>query len=317
MIDRNGFRVWLVRQGLATRTINTHVARLEYFDRTLSAFSVKEVDAWVCVGIERGLKHNSINSYLKTIKKYGAFINDQSLYKVKLLPPNASLKATLSEEEITRFLSLEPHYTGKMLCHVKRFNMFTVFFAVLAHTGARTHEIIEMTVGQVDLGSNTIMINATKTNDIRYIPISNEVSGLLRNTLMGLSPTDKIFPIKSADHLKKQFRLRLNRLGINRPGLTPYCLRRSFITRMLDTDTNLFAVKTLVGHKKSETTERYYALTQKKLRQAIKKDPLSRKKLTPQEKIILAKETLDELGLLADNDLRVKIQSDSIMLEVI
>lgn len=315
MIDTHGFRVWLVRQGLATRTINTHVARLEYFDRTLSAFSVKEVDAWVCDGIERGLKHNSINSYLKTIKKYAAYIEDVELRSVKLLPPNASLKATLSEDEITQFLNLKPNYTGKMLCHVSRFNMFTVFFTVLAHTGARTHEIIELTPGQVDLGSRTIMINATKTNDIRYIPISKQVCDLLEPRIMGLEPTSQIFPIISSDHLKKQFKLRLERLGIQRPGLTPYCLRRSFITRMLDNDTNLFAVKALVGHKKTETTECYYALTQKKLREAIKKDPLIRSRLSRDEKIKLIKDALESLGFLSDPDLRVELNQNRIVIE--
>lgn len=314
-MDDERFRYALIREGLAKRTIETHIARYQYFKREIGDFTTSSIDAWICRELERGLKHNSINSYLKTIKKIGHVFGIDELTKVKLLPPNASPKPTMSEEEITDFLNLEPDYAGKMLCHTKRFQMFTLFFYLLAHTGARTHEIFDMRVDQIDLGSKVMMINATKTNDIRYIPVNDELVDKLSPYITGLNQTDKLFPITSSDQLRKQFKLRLTRLGINRPGLTPYCLRRSFITRLLDIDTNLFVVKNLVGHRKTSTTERYYNLTQKKQREAIKKDPLIRKRLSVVDKMRLLIDYLDSIGFLSDPDFKITMEEKRLLIE--
>lgn len=79
------------------------------------------------------------------------------------------------------------------------------------------------------------------------------------------------------------FHTRLKRLGIKRKNLTPYSLRHSLITRLLEEDVNLFKVQKLVGHHQIETTAHYTHLTTKDLQETIKKHPLIRKSTSPLE----------------------------------
>jgi Phage integrase family len=97
---------------------------------------------------------------------------------------------------------------------------------------------------------------------------------------------------------REQFDKRITYLRIDRPKLSTYSLRHSFITRMLDQDVNLFKVQQMVGHRQLSTTAHYTHMTSKNLVRAIRKDSLGRNDLSPLERMLQARKALEDLGFV-------------------
>lgn len=265
----------LIREGLAARTIQLHMQRFIYFNKVLPDYSTLSIDAWIVSMRAAGWKNNSINSYIKTLKKIGAIEGSKELSDTKYLPANETFKSTLSDSEIEALLAVKPPYTRKSQSkHVARWKMFDMLFLILAYTGARPHEIAALTIDNVDFGNNRFVIHATKVRRYRYIPIAPDIRERLKQYITSLDQ-DHLFTDCRVHNWSKQFNLRTSAIGIKRKGLTVYSLRHSFATRLVEAEgVNLFDVKSLMGHSKLATTEVYYHMSSKRLERTIKRDPL-------------------------------------------
>ena len=111
---------------------------------------------------------------------------------------------------------------------------------------------------------------------------------------------DGITPVVDNVDWHYNFHARIKRLGIKRQNLSPYSLRHSFITRMLEEDVNLFKVQKIVGHRKIETTAHYTHLTTKDIQTALRKDPLIKRKIAPEEMITQIVEHISTYTLQKD-----------------
>jgi integrase len=180
--------------------------------------------------------------------------------------------------------------------YTNHYAFWTLFYSVLAFTGMRPGELAGMTVDRVDFGQKVFLLRSedVKTKTSRLVPIPERVSKQLYEYVQTLKG-EYLFPSQRTKNRKTgkptiddvdwgyNFHTRINRLGIKRAGLTPYSLRHSIITRLLDEDVNLFRVQRLVGHSQIATTAHYYHHSTKALQQTVQKDPLARKTTTTQE----------------------------------
>lgn len=271
------FEVDLLREGLASKTIQLHLQRLQYFKNELTLFNSACLNDWIVRKRRDGWKNNSINSYLKTAKKLGKLYNIDGFNNARYLPANETKKATLSDKEIVKFLKLRNPYKIKQRSHRARFDMFTMFFTIQAYTGARPQEVSLLTIDDIDFGNNRIMIHGKKTHKYRFVPIPPSIKCRLQKYINDLD-RHNLFVQCHQQNWSKQFKMRIEMLKIKRGNLTAYSFRHSFATRLVETDgVNLFDVKSLLGHSKLQTTEAYYHMSSKRLEKAIKKDPLNKK----------------------------------------
>lgn len=174
----------------------------------------------------------------------------------------------------------------------------TLFWRCLAYSGARTGEIAGLTIGNVDFGRSVFIVDG-KTGK-RNVPINPLLKNELTEWIKNLEGT-LLFPAQKNDRPIERatwnldFKKRLKRLGMKREKLTPYSLRHSFITRMLEEDINLFKVQKIVGHRKIETTAHYTHLTTKDIVTIIKKDPLGHSTLSFSERFMMFRENMRKL----------------------
>jgi integrase len=265
-----GFVNYLESLHLAENTIKSMVYRVSFIEQTYGNISLKTVNQYVRESKARGNKNNGINVYIKAIRKYGQYIKDPDLAKYKSLPESAVYKATMSDSEIEDFLALPPRSRNRE--SIELHHTMRVFWSIMAYTGARCHEVANLTVS--DIEDNTLIIHATKTKTYRKVPLASPIQETVSEYIKQL-PTSKLFPGMHAQRWGYDFHRRLKELGIKRKGLTPYSMRHSYATRMADSDgVNVFDLKNILGHKNIDMTERYYHTSVKRLKKVMARDPL-------------------------------------------
>lgn len=277
---------------------------------------------WVYKMQLEGKKGGYINDYIKYTRKYNEFLidtgkpHDPRIKDIKMVRETPPTKSTLSDQEIEEFLSLPAPTYRKVVNGVEYdfkyhvgYELYTVFFTILAYSGARPSEIANLKIEDVDFGRNVFILRETKTNTPRNVPISPHLVEMLKKYMM--DKTEYLFPsdrsstgVITAMGWCHQFQKRVERMGIKRPNLSVYSLRHSFITRNLEADLNIFKIQKIVGHKRITTTEAYTHLTTKDIQLAIQKDPLFIKN-NPQGKLKYLKDLLT--GLLLDNTAQLEL----------
>ncbi|MCL5018874.1 MAG: site-specific integrase [Patescibacteria group bacterium] len=237
------------------------------------------------------------------------------MQKFSYLKEKEAIKATLSDEEIEAFLKLLPKRKGKK--EGLNYNKWTLFFSLMAFTGMRSGEVASLKVDQVDFGRGIFVIEDSKTNTPRFVPIPPNIKTVLENYVKKC--TGYLFPsprngkdgvVRNVDW-GYQFHQRLNRLGIKRKYLTPYSLRHSFITRMLEEDVNIFKIQKIVGHRDLRTTAHYTHLTTKDIQRAITRHPIIRRSTEPITIIHSLVEMIKSFSIENDNRFFYRLEENN------
>jgi integrase len=165
------------------------------------------------------LKVNSNNHHVKTIRVfYGRFLGmpwliqsfkvPQSPFKPKYVPP---------KKELQRFY--------RELTSVKD----KTIFLLLATSGLRFHEIMELKIGDVDLESCMIRPKVDNSMKKAWVSFFNkEAGGLLANYLIGKDPNEKLFSNAKEPRKSKVFR----KVRLRYSHITPKVLREWFCCEM-------------------------------------------------------------------------------------
>lgn len=324
-----GYVTWLTLQGRKPATLRSHVSYLRRLYALGADFAREgsvpsKIEEFILSGkYSTSHVNNNIGVsrvFARYLKEKGLPV-DESIFSIKDLKDKYKPKATMSDEEIEAFLSLPPKMvthknplTGGMSTRPinrKRHEFWTMFFSIMAYTGMRPGEVAKLKVEHIDFGRSAFMVGDTKTNDNRVVPIPPNISQRL---LEWTKERQKgyLFPSSRPDgHCSNvewhyNFHERIKRLGIVRLNLTPYSLRHSLITRLLEEDVNIFKVQKIVGHKDIKTTSVYTHLTTKDIQEAIRKHPLILKATRPRE---IARSILDFIKRTGiENDPRFKVK---------
>jgi len=281
------------------RTVDLHLSLLRRISRDSKSLSPDDISTFLLSLFEQGRKGTYLNDFVDTLHIYGRFLKTNLYETLKYFPEEDYEKATMSDEEIEKFLALPctvltrrdtrtpaapliTYAIGK-----ERYLKMQMFWKCLAYSGARPGEIAALKITDVDFGRQVFCVDG-KTGK-RLVPIAQHLIPELTAYIERLD-TEYLFPSTSGRNNYRHhtptisdvdwgydFHSRLKKLGIKRTNLTPYSLRHSFITRMLDEDVNLYSVQNVVGHKQgSPVTSQYYHLSTKRLIKTINSDPLGR-----------------------------------------
>lgn len=305
------FRAFLVQRGKSKRAIECDLFCLKKFARsyplTLSGLSSFVLD-------NRGkYRHSYINKHIFAIRVYATCMGlEDGLKNFKPLKDQPFSKATLSLAEITAFLSLKPEGNEDRRLH----RFWVLFFKTVASTGMRTGEVANLKIDDVDFGREVFVLQETKTGKPRNVPIPRSLIPELQQRITEVSkhvfenPRSGGLPTDSEWHY--QFHKRINKLGIKRKNLTPYSLRHSFITRLLEEDINIFKVQKIVGHSNIATTAGYTHLTTKDIIKTIAKDPMELQNMSPQDAFEAIRGSLKNtlLSIPFTDDLRHELIED-------
>ena len=149
--------------------------------------------------------------------------------------------------------------------------------ALLYDSAARVSEITNMKVANVLLNGQNIVQLFGKGNKTRFVPITKEVAGILRNyiTTFNLQNDDLLFFNKSYYKLTRKgvtyilnkyvLRARTSHQDLFNKKITPHCLRHSKAMHMVENNVNLIHIRDFLGHVSVATTE-YYAKANPEIR---------------------------------------------------
>ena len=275
----SGFIIYLKRIGIKSdKSLRAHCNRLKKiipYDKDSFTKLLSEMNP------------PSINKYCQTARHWCDFntieYNPKDFERVEEVN---NPRVTMSDEEIMAFLALPSRQP--------------FFWKVLAFQGCRPNEVCKLTVNDVDLATKSIIIkNPSNIKQGRIIAIHPLIESEFIEYMKTVK-THYLFPPRgkdqprSTDSVIQEFRVRKNLLGIVK-DITPYSLRHSLATRLLNKKAVLFSVQDMYGHKSSDTTKIYYRGNLEAQREALSKDSIYQTKYPTQGITVLWEEMRTKL----------------------
>jgi len=172
------------------------------------------------------------------------------------------LPTILDENEIKKILSV---------FNIRYLSSFTnyLILRMMAETGMRVSEVLNLRLEFVDLNSGKIIIKEGKGNKDRIVYINN---GLLENLISYLTRTEKgttglVFTTRTGgkinqNNINRMIETYRKKAGIEK-HISAHTFRHSYATALLRETGNLSLVQRVLGHEDISTTQIYVHLADK------------------------------------------------------
>lgn len=171
------------------------------------------------------------------------------------------------KESVVRYQIVEAADLGKILRYCDKLPQtknnltYSMLINSLIDTGARISELLNAKIEDAKIYNRDIVLKHTKSSIERSIPFSEYTSALYQKRIDTKVNSDYLFynftkkrPYSYED-VVSLFRKLMAELHIN--TLHSHMFRHTFATTFLETNGNIFALSTLLGHSNVTTTMRY------------------------------------------------------------
>ena len=169
----------------------------------------------------------------------------------------------LSQEEVARLLEAAPGLKYKAA------------LSVAYGAGLRVSEVANLKVRDIDSERMTLRVEQGKGQRDRYVMLSPQLLGLLRDWWRAARPQVWLFPGNpiTPRQLNRAVAAAKDLAGIAK-RVSPHTLRHSFATHLLEQNVDIRVIQVLLGHAKLETTALYTRVAVNTIRDV--KSPLER-----------------------------------------
>lgn len=231
------------------------------------AATTRVVRRWMLSLLDGGMAPRSVNRKVASLRSYFRYFC--SVGKLKINPCRAvesvktpkKLPVFLHEDEMALMLD-EKFFPDTF--EGRRDRAVLQFFYL---TGVRRAELIDLTVGQVDLSLGRVVVNG-KRNKQRIIPLTPTLKSILisylhvRQSEFGeAQPSDRLFVTAKGAPLYPMLVYNIAHAHIAQvttaTKMSPHVLRHTFATILLNNGADLMAIKELLGHSSLAATQIY------------------------------------------------------------
>jgi site-specific recombinase XerD len=229
------------------------------------SFRRTELEAWLTARCESGISNGSIQAELTQIRGLLRFLAERDY------PLDAGLWRVRAPErdrrKLPRYLPEDDYHRLEQLVlgsvHPDPYDTYfdRAWFLILAHTGMRRSELLDLRLDDLDLLRGTAMIRQGKGGLDRVVYLTHPLTHALQQYLTqrpDLSDNDHVFILDGHSPAPETIRTRLDRYG-QQVGVkvSPHRLRHTFATRLLNRGMPITSLQKLLGHKHLDTTQRY------------------------------------------------------------
>jgi integrase/recombinase XerD len=257
------FEVALEASGASKETIKAYMAAIRDFlsytnNKPLREVTLKDIINWrntrLRVGFP-GAKTNSSSKWQVTLHYYSILLRRflQWLGLRVKVPGGKRITPrieALNEEDLKRLVSAAKKPQDRLI------------LLLLASTGLRSRELLELKVEDIDFNNRVIRVKSAKYGKERLVTAPQDVFEELAAwiKLNQLKPGDKVFKLSYTGLYKKIKRL-AERAGIDPAKVRPHVLRHTFATLAIRKGLSLPSLQRLLGHSDIRTTQVYLHLT--------------------------------------------------------
>lgn len=209
-----------------------------------------DIEKFVASCADRGVKPNSINSYLRVLKVFYSYLFEYEymernpMKKIETLNEPSSPRKYLTDEQVSIMVlraSCNPNYE------------FMVNF--LLNTGLRVGEFCALKLEDIDLDACTVKVIHGKGDKYRMVALPESTRTLLikRKKALNLQPHMPIWGVEET-WTQSMFRTLSDWSGFK---ITPHMLRHTFATRIYRQTGDIGCIQTLLGHTRPDTSAIY------------------------------------------------------------
>jgi integrase/recombinase XerD len=195
-----------------------------------------------------GTSYGNLTNAMRAIEHYMAFLGEPIHFGRPRKPIKAELKI-LTEGKIARMF---------VAAHGLR---ETALLAVMAYTGMRNNELVNLLVSDVDVPQQSITIQSGKGARGRVACMSGECAEVIIEYLRERrgEPEDFLFvTVRNKHKLQTQDVRKFCRVLAKRAGVSgrvwPHLFRHSLATMLLDRGANIYSIQAILGHADVQTT---------------------------------------------------------------
>ena len=238
-----------------------------------SKASFKILRNWVSILVESGLKSNSVNRKISSLKTFYKFL---CMYNYSISNPTVKLLSPKSSKRLPVFVKKEnmnnlfdSNFFDNSFCGRRDKLIIELFY----FTGIRLSELINIKISDLDFVNSQIKVLG-KRNKERLIPITYNVLNTLSDFKNMFNLKNFLFSDENGKKLysKKVYRI-VNKYLAKISSIqkkSPHVLRHSFATHMLNNGADINAIKEILGHANLSATQIYTHNSIKKLKNVHK-----------------------------------------------
>jgi len=255
-----------------------HLKRRNYSPNTVAnyLYSIKQFVIWLQIPIEKVAHQDmpayidymlsryrspqTINSSLFRIRGFYDYLHYDKGLKIKnpvrkgmCLRLPKPLPLHLRDEDVDRFFSA--------ITKDRDLAMFTI----MLRCGLRVQEVADLTKDAIDMQTRRLVVHSGKGSKGRVTYLSDDANEALQRYLQQRSSSriKKVFLVEKGTHKGKPISVRGIKKRIEyyakKSGVKISChrLRHTMATQLLNADTDLVVIQSLLGHSNITTTEKY------------------------------------------------------------
>jgi len=260
MIDVTEFKNWLLINGSAKESVETHCQKVKTYFRQYETLTQENLNSFFTSKLEKW-NGSSFNVYINAIKHYSSFIKMELEFpRYRKIETKVMQYAT--EKEFDEILAKLPLL----------FNNYTKIRAMLIlmlETGCRPKEIKQLKREDFNFKEKNIIIKKTKTFVERQPPISDFLCKLLQDAFQQEAEITNAFNL-TPKGLSYIFR-RINECMGLKKKLSPYSMRRIYAHNMIAKGLKLTSLQVGMGHKNITTTLGYLKVSDEEANEEIRK----------------------------------------------
>jgi site-specific recombinase XerD len=236
--------------------------------KSWDTFRRADLDAWLTARCQDDISEDSIRAELSLVRTLLRFLDtrdyplDAGLFRVQLpREKRRRLPRYLPEDDYRRLEQVVLDQTQEDTfdaCFDR------VFFLMLAHTGMRISEMLNLRLDDLDLSNGSLAIRDTKLrwDRVMYLtpPLHRALDRYLRRRAdrTAARDCDYVFVLRKCPPCGRAIRSRLHAYGdLAGVHVTPHQLRHTFATRLLNQGLPIHSLRRLLGHKYLTSTQRY------------------------------------------------------------
>lgn len=259
---------WIERQrSLKSKRCMVKQLIAAFGDVALEDFNIKMIEQYQTERLNKGNKPATVNRFLSTISGMFAKAVDWEMVNEAVLKAIRKVKPLPENNKRLRYLS---KVESKRLIECCKPELKPIVITAL-NTGMRRGEMLSLTWDKVDLTHGFILLDRTKNDDRREIPINQSLAAALNELTRRVDVPYVFYNPNTGDRyhdIKKGFKTACKKAEIK--DFRFHDLRHTFASHLVMSGVDLATVKDLLGHKNINMTLRYAHLAPGHKAKAVK-----------------------------------------------